>query len=262
MTPVAVRGAALIIAAGVSPFHAEQRMDTEKPRTVLGYFNSIARRYDVMNTLLSFGLHVLWKKQAVRAAGLRSGDRVLDVCGGTADLAILAANEVGPGGQVTVYDFCMQMMLAGKQKTAAAPPDRTIRYVCGDAQQIAARDAAFDAALIGFGLRNLTDRAQGLREMYRILKQGGVLVCLEFSRPVFPLFRLLYNAYSFAVIPAAGRLIAGSGRAYRYLPASIRAFPLPEQLSAMLRDAGFSDITYRRLTNGVAAVHVGRKGTG
>ena len=237
-------------------------MDEEKPKAVLGYFNIIARKYDFMNSCLSFGLHHLWKRTAVRISGLKQGDRVLDLCGGTADLAILAARAAGSAGRVLVYDFSLGMMQAGKPKIEKTSLSSVIKCVCGDAGRIAARDNIFDAVLIGFGLRNLAEMGQSLDEMYRVLRPGGKLVCLEFSRPAFPLFRWLYDIYSFYVIPLAGKLITGSREAYTYLPRSIRSFPLPEDLSSIIGEAGFSDVAFKRLTNGVAVIHIGTKSVG
>ncbi len=231
----------------------------EKAKLVQKHFNSIARKYDFMNTLLSFGLHYRWKWIAVNMLGLKQGCRVIDVCGGTADLAILAARYVGSEGHVTVYDFNRAMMLAGKSKVHKALVDGRISYVQGDAEQIAFPDNQFDAAMVGFGIRNLTHMEKGLAEMYRVLKPGGTAMCLEFSRPTNPVFRFLYDAYSFYVMPFMGRLFTGSPTAYTYLPSSIRLFPLPDEVSAMLLHIGFSTVSYHRLTNGIAVVHLGIK---
>ncbi len=225
-----------------------------KAQTVRGYFNAIAGRYDLLNTLLSFGLHHLWKRRTIKLTGIRPGSSVLDLCGGTADLALRAARA---GAQsVTVCDFSPGMLHVGKIKAAAVP---AVSFVCGDAQRIACSDNSFDVVLIGFGLRNLTDREQGLREMLRVLRPGGRLVCLEFSTPVWPWFRLLYDFYSRSIIPTAGLLIAGSREAYEYLPDSIKKFPLPDELAAMMQTAGFRQVRYIRLTNGIAAIHTGEK---
>ena len=229
-------------------------MKPGQSQTVRGYFGAIAGRYDLLNTLLSFGLHHLWKRRTIKEACIAPGARVLDLCGGTADLA-LAADRAG-AQSVTVCDFSLEMMAVGKKKTAAVA---AISFICGDAQRIACAGASFDVALIGFGLRNLADREQGLREMLRVLKPGGRLVCLEFSTPVWPWFRRLYDFYSRYIIPTAGLLIAGSREAYEYLPDSIKKFPLPEELALMMQAAGFSNVTYARLTNGIAAIHTGRK---
>ncbi len=234
-------------------------MQENKSQKVLRHFNVIAPKYDVMNTLLSFGLHHWWKRAAITMAALHYGDVVLDVCGGTADLAISTTAIVGNNGGVFVYDFSMEMIKAGKSKTEKVSSAPGIRFICGDAEQIAAHSNIFDAVLIGFGLRNLSDIRKGLKELYRVVKPGGKLMCLEFSRPTFAPFRWLYTIYSFCVMPLAGRLIAGSSEAYTYLPESIRSFPLPQELSSMMQQAGFVQVTFKRLSNGIAAIHVGIK---
>lgn len=229
-------------------------MDAQKSQTVRGYFNAIAGRYDLTNTMLSFGLHHLWKRRAVAAAGITPASRVLDLCGGTADLALRAARA--GAASVTVVDFSPGMLRVGREKAAGVD---NISFVCGDAQHMDCADAAFDVVLIGFGLRNLADRQQGLREILRVLKPGGRLVCLEFSTPVWPWFRGLYNFYSRYIIPAAGLLIAGSREAYEYLPDSIKKFPLPAALADEMLAAGFRNVGYARLTNGIAAIHSGER---
>jgi len=234
-------------------------MRSPKAQKVLSYFETIAPSYDALNSLLSFGLHHLWKQAAVRSAELPPGSTVLDVCGGTADLAIRAAKHMGRTGRIIVYDFSPSMMRAGRQKLAAHGVTAMISPVCGRAESIAMRNNACDAALIGFGLRNLADMQQGLAEMHRVLKPGGRLVCLEFSRPVNSLLRRLYDMYSTHVIPLVGQALAGSREAYAYLPESIRSFCLPDQLSALMQQAGFSRVCCRRLSGGIAAIHSGVK---
>jgi len=231
----------------------------EKGKRVLRHFNSIASQYDSMNTILSFGLHHLWKRAAVQAIGLKPGDRVIDVCGGTADLSILTVRDVGPDGQVILYDINRAMMEAGKRKVAAASIAGRVWFIQGDAEQISLKDEQFEAAIVGFGIRNLTRMEKGLEEMYRVLKPGGKLMCLEFSVPTFSLFRWLYDFYSFRIMPLAGQILAGTRQAYTYLPESIRRFPLPEELAAILKRIGFSQVTYRNLTNGIAVIHIGVK---
>ncbi len=226
---------------------------------VLKHFNTVAARYDLMNTLLSFGLHLLWKRTAVKMLGLKPGDRVLDVCGGTADLALLAARVVGPQGRVLVYDINRAMLAAGRPKVACSPLAPRIHYLQGDAERLSCPDASFDAAMVGFGIRNLTHPEQGFREMHRVLKPGGRLMCLEFSQPTWAWFRWLYDLYSFYFMPLAGKIMVGSWQAYTYLPESIRMFARPQELSAVLAGIGFSQVRFRRLTNGIAAVHVGVK---
>jgi demethylmenaquinone methyltransferase/2-methoxy-6-polyprenyl-1,4-benzoquinol methylase len=231
----------------------------EKERLVHQHFDTVAQKYDLMNTLLSFGLHHLWKRRAVGLMGLAPGDRVLDVCGGTADLALLAARKVGPGGRVVVYDINRAMMEAGLPKVLNSTLASRIRFLQGDAERLACPDVSFDAAMVGFGIRNLTHPEAGFQEIHRVLKPGGTLMCLEFSQPVTPWFRWLYDFYSFQIMPAVGKIMVGSWRAYTYLPESIRMFSRPEELSAALYNLGFIRVRYRRLTNGIAVIHLGVK---
>ncbi len=231
----------------------------EKPKLVQDHFSSSARRYDLMNSVMSLGVHHFWRRTAAGMMGLRPGDRVLDVCGGTADLSILAGKAIGPKGRVILYDFNRSMIEAGRPKVVHASLSDRIRYVQGDAQEIALADGWFDAAMVGFGIRNLTDPEQGFREMHRVLKRGGKLMCLEFSRPTSTWFRRLYDLHSFVYMPLVMRLLGRSMPSYTYLPESIRTFPLPDELCAVLERIGFTDVTYRRLTNGISAVHMGIK---
>jgi len=243
----------------VAYFGYQRVSAAEKGQLVHRHFDTVARKYDLMNTLLSFGLHHLWKWTAVRRLGLKPGDRVIDVCGGTADLALLAARAVGPQGRVMVYDINRAMMEAGLPKVVYSTLAPRIRFVQGDAERLACPDAVFDAALVGFGIRNLTHPEVGFKEMHRVLKPGGKLMCLEFSQPVTPWFRRLYDFYSFKIMPAVGKFMVGSWQAYTYLPESIRIFSRPEELSGVLEGLGFTRVSYRRLTNGIAVIHLGVK---
>ena len=231
----------------------------EETERVRAHFDAVAKRYDLMNTLLSFGIHYLWKRTAVRLLELREGESFLDICGGTGDLSVIAARRIGPCGTIVLYDINRAMMEAGRRKRTHAGERGRILHVQGDAQCAALRSGAFDAAIVGFGVRNLHDRAAGLREIHRVLKPGGRFVCLEFSRPTAAWFRFLYDFYSFRIMPILGRLFAGSKQAYTYLPESIRLFPSPKELSGVLEGIGFREVCYRRLTNGIACVHSGVK---
>ncbi|MBW1991801.1 MAG: bifunctional demethylmenaquinone methyltransferase/2-methoxy-6-polyprenyl-1,4-benzoquinol methylase UbiE [Deltaproteobacteria bacterium] len=227
---------------------------------VARHFSAIATRYDLANDVLSLGLQRRWKRTATALLDLRPGDLVLDVCGGTADLALLAAPRVAPDGLALVYDFNPNMLAVGRAKALRHPHGREVAFLQGDAQEMALRDNCLDAAIVGFGLRNLTRLQQGLKEMHRVLKPGGRLVILEFSQPPARWFRLLYDLYSHTVIPLVGKILAGSREAYTYLTTSIRHFPTPEELTATLEETGFSQITCHPLTQGIAMIHRGVKG--
>ncbi len=231
----------------------------DKVNHVRGHFDVVAEKYDFMNSLLSFGIHHLWKRKAVRMLNLKWGDRVIDVCGGTGDLSLLAAKVTGPYGGVMLYDINRAMMKRGKSKVLKSFFSGDIHMVQGNAEQLSFPDRCFDAAMVGFGIRNLTHLASGLSEMYRVLRPGGKLMCLEFSKPTMPLFCRLYDFYSFHIMPFLGKLLVGSRQAYTYLPESIRLFPLPDELNHIFSEIGFSDIHYRRLTNGIAVIHLARK---
>ncbi len=231
----------------------------EKKRLVHDTFTPIAKTYDRADALLSFGLHFLWKRSTVRRLGLGSGDAVLDVCGGTADLALLAAKRVGPAGRAVVYDFNRPMMEAGRRKSARSNRVGAVTFVQGDAELLAFPEAAFDAVTVGFGLRNLAHLDRGLREIHRVLKPGGRLAALEFSLPGNRALRSLYAFYSYRLMLPASRLITGTDGPFRYLAESIRVFDPPRTLAGRLWAAGFIDVVFRPLTFGIAVHYFGRK---
>lgn len=244
---------------GMASFGYLKVPEMDKVTWVRRHFNAVAAKYDFMNSLLSFGIHHVWKRIAISRMGLHTGDRVIDVCGGTADLSLLAARRVGLEGRIVLYDINWAMMATGRPKVVSSPYDKNIEFVQGDAESLSFADGTFDAAMVGFGIRNLTHMQAGFGEMHRVLKPGGTLMCLEFSEPVTPWFRALYDFYSFHIMPALGLLLAGSRHAYTYLPESIRLFPSPEELKAILERIGFTRVRYLRLTNGIAAIHTGIK---
>jgi demethylmenaquinone methyltransferase/2-methoxy-6-polyprenyl-1,4-benzoquinol methylase len=240
-------------------FGSRQMAVEQKVEAVMRHFDRVAPRYDFMNSLLSFGIQMVWKRAAVALTGIKSGSRVLDVCGGTADLSLLAAGYAGAGGRLVVCDLNRAMMRHGRAKVVRAGLADRIGFVQGDAERLPFPDAAFDAAMVGFGIRNLTHLKQGFREMHRVLRPGGIFMCLEFSRPTNPLFRILYDLHSFAVMPFLGQVLAGNREGYRCLPETIRRFALPEELKGILEQIGFQAVAYRRFTNGIAVAHTGRK---
>jgi len=231
----------------------------EKKRLVQDVFTPIASRYDRADAALSLGLHFLWKRAAVRALRLEPGERVLDVCGGTADLALRAARRLGPASELVVCDLNRPMMEAGRGKSRRARSGADVTFVQGDAEGLPFPDASFDAVMVGFGLRNLADLERGLREMGRVLRPGGRFAGLEFTLPSRRWLRALYSFYSFRVMPPAARLITGLGGPYRYLAESIRAFAEDGDIPGGLQRAGLGEITVRPLSLGLAAVYSGRK---
>lgn len=235
-------------------FGYEQVDADDKTRRVRGVFDSVASRYDVMNDLMSAGMHRLWKRFAVQAAGLRPGAQVLDLAGGTGDLAQLLAQAAGPSGQVVLTDINHAMLAQGRDKLI----DRgvVLPVVQCNAEALPFRDRAFDAVTIAFGLRNVTRKEVALAEMRRVTRPGGVTLVLEFSRVWAPLAPI-YDWYSFNVLPRLGGAIAKDEASYRYLAESIRMHPDQESLKAMMEQAGFDRVEVQSLTAGVVAVHVG-----
>jgi demethylmenaquinone methyltransferase/2-methoxy-6-polyprenyl-1,4-benzoquinol methylase len=231
----------------------------EKARRVRHVFDSVVDRYDLMNDLMSAGVHRLWKQFALSVANLRAGQRALDVAGGTGDLALGLAKQVGPRGLVVVTDINAAMLARGRDRLTDAGFVQNARYVQADAERLPFGNNSFDCVAIGFGLRNVTDKNAALRSMQRVLKPGGQLLVLEFSRPVAPGLKTLYDAYSFRVLPLLGRIVAGDEASYRYLAESIRMHPAQEPLQEMLRAAGLEGCRYHNLSGGIVAVHRGYK---
>ncbi|HEX7030935.1 MAG TPA: bifunctional demethylmenaquinone methyltransferase/2-methoxy-6-polyprenyl-1,4-benzoquinol methylase UbiE [Gammaproteobacteria bacterium] len=229
----------------------------EKARRVRGVFDSVADKYDLMNDLMSGGVHRLWKRFTLARTGLRGGMRALDIAGGTGDLARGMAKQVGPGGRVVLSDINAAMLANGRRRLVDAGVVGNVDYVQLNAESIPFPDASFDCVTIGFGLRNVTDKAAALASMRRVLKPGGRALVLEFSKPVLPGLDRVYDAYSFKVLPAMGRVVANDAESYRYLAESIRRFPDQETLREMMLAAGFDQASYHNLTGGIVALHVG-----
>jgi len=230
----------------------------DKAGRVRSVFASVAGKYDVMNDLMSFGVHRLWKQFTLSVTGLRPGQQALDVAGGTGDLARGMLRQVGREGRVVLSDVNSKMLEVGRDRLLDDGLVANVACIVADAERLPFADNAFDCLTIGFGLRNVTDKAAALRSMYRVLKPGGQLLVLEFSSPV-PAVKPLYDAYSFKVLPLLGRLVAQDAASYRYLAESIRMHPNQETLLEMLRSAGFTQTRYHNLTGGIVALHRGYK---
>jgi demethylmenaquinone methyltransferase/2-methoxy-6-polyprenyl-1,4-benzoquinol methylase len=230
--------------------------EDEKTQRVAGVFDSVARKYDLMNDLMSAGMHRLWKRFTVEQSGLRPGQRALDVAGGTADLAIQFARRVGASGQIVLSDINAAMLARGRDRMLDA--GIVAPAVQCDAERLPFPSAYFDCVCVAFGLRNMTSKEHALAEMQRVLRPGGRFLVLEFSRVWKPL-QPLYDAYSFKMLPLLGKLITNDSDSYRYLAESIRMHPDQEQLKKLIEDAGFERVEYFNLSAGVVALHRGYK---
>lgn len=231
----------------------------EKTRLVGEVFASVARKYDVMNDLMSLGVHRLWKRHFVGTADVRPGERVLDLAGGSGDIAQLVAERVGDKGHVVLSDINPAMLGVGRDRLIDAGKIARVTPVLVNAEAIPFADGSFDLVTIAFGLRNVTDKARALSEMHRVLKPGGRALILEFTPEVAEPLKPLYDLYSFQVLPRLGQLVANDAESYRYLAESIRKHPPPAELRAMMEAAGFARCTARKLTGGLVAIHRGYK---
>ena len=231
----------------------------EKAGRVRAVFSSVAGKYDVMNDLMSFGVHRLWKQFVLSLTGLKAGQSALDVAGGTGDLTRGLARQVGKTGRVVLSDINRGMLEAGRDRLLDLGYAGNVQCLVADAERLPFAAASFDCVTIGFGLRNVTDKAAALASMYRVLKPGGQLLVLEFSKPVAPGLKPVYDAYSFDLLPLMGRLVAKDEASYRYLAESIRMHPDQDTLLDMLKAAGFAEARYHNLTGGIVAVHRGYK---
>ena len=230
----------------------------DKARRVRGVFDSVASRYDLMNDLMSGGLHRLWKHFTIEQAGARRGQAVLDLAGGTGDLAARFSRQVGSDGHVVLADINLRMLEEGRRRLTDKGAAGNLSIAQVDAENLPFAPGSFDCITIAFGLRNVTDKDCALRSMHSVLKPGGKLLILEFSEPARAL-KPAYDLYSFKVLPALGRLVAGDEASYQYLAESIRMHPDQESLVSMMQDAGFERCRYHNLVGGVVALHVGYK---
>jgi demethylmenaquinone methyltransferase/2-methoxy-6-polyprenyl-1,4-benzoquinol methylase len=238
-------------------FSRVKREDKEK--LVRGVFESVASRYDVMNDLMSAGIHRLWKRFTIELSAVRKGQTVLDIAGGTGDLAERFSRLVGPTGHVFLADINAAMLAVGRDRLIDRGALSNVDVVQCDAQALPFKDESIDCITIAFGLRNVTDKDMALRSMLRVLKPGGRLLVLEFSKPVNPVLEKIYDTYSFKVLPVMGQFVANDADSYRYLAESIRKHPDQETLLGMMEDAGFANCQYHNMTGGIVAVHKGIK---
>jgi demethylmenaquinone methyltransferase/2-methoxy-6-polyprenyl-1,4-benzoquinol methylase len=238
-------------------FGFERVAHADKARRVRGVFDSVAENYDLMNDLMSAGAHRLWKRFTLSLANLRAGQRALDVAGGSGDLAAGMARQVGERGLVVLTDINAAMLSRGRDRLIDGGIIGNVRYVQANAENLPFADGTFDCITIGFGLRNVTDKPAALASMRRALRPGGQLLVLEFSHPVAPGLKPLYDTYSFKVLPLLGKWVARDEASYRYLAESIRMHPDQDTLLKMMQDAGLEGCRYHNLTGGIVAVHRG-----
>ncbi|WP_240125729.1 bifunctional demethylmenaquinone methyltransferase/2-methoxy-6-polyprenyl-1,4-benzoquinol methylase UbiE [Thermomonas alba] len=244
---------------GTTHFGFREVPVTEKQKLVGEVFSSVARKYDLMNDAMSLGIHRVWKRFFVATAQVRRGDHVLDLAGGTGDIAALLKDRVGEGGTIVLGDINGDMLRVGRDRLTDRGLVRGLEYVQCNAERLPFPDASFDLVTMAFGLRNVTDKDAALREIARVLKPGGQARVLEFSEVKAEWFRPLYDFHSFQVLPRLGRLLANDADSYRYLAESIRRHPPQEALKAMMEAAGLSRCSYRNLSAGIVAIHTGYK---
>lgn len=240
-------------------FGYQQVPTNEKAGLVAGVFHSVAARYDLMNDLMSGGVHRLWKYFTIEKSGARAGQSILDIAGGTGDLSASFSKIVGDSGHVILADINDSMLKVGRDKLIDRGRSNNVDYVQADAQYLPFPDDSFDCITIAFGLRNVTDKDLALASMLRVLKPGGRLLILEFSKPISPALAKIYDTYSFKILPKMGELVAGDSESYAYLAESIRMHPDQQTLQSMMDTAGFIKTEYTNMTGGVVALHRGFK---
>ena len=238
-------------------FGYEKVSPAEKTARVRGVFDSVAGKYDIMNDLMSGGLHRLWKRFALSQTGLRPGQRALDVASGTGDLGAGVARQVGREGLAVLTDINREMLSRGRDRLIDRGLSKQVAFVIANAERLPFSDRSFDCVTIGFGLRNVTDKSAALASMRRVLRPGGRLLVLEFSKPTLEILKPAYDAYSFNILPRLGGIVAGDSASYRYLAESIRMHPDQPALADMLRAAGFDECRWHNLAGGIVALHVG-----
>ncbi len=243
--------------SGTTHFGFETVPEAEKETLVRGVFNNVASRYDIMNDLMSAGLHRVWKNDMVGWLAPRAGMKILDVAGGTGDIAFHMVGRVAC--DVTICDINHPMLAEGRDRAINKNLLKGVEWVCGNAELLPFPDQSFDAYTIAFGIRNVTHIDQALLEAHRVLKPGGRFMCLEFSHLKQDWMQKAYDAYSFSAIPAIGKIVTGKSEPYQYLVESIRQFPKQDAFGDMIKTAGFGNVQYRNLTQGVVAIHSGRR---
>lgn len=243
----------------ITHFGYQNIPESQKAQKVAEVFHSVAARYDLMNDLMSGGVHRLWKRFTIELSGVRAGNRVLDIAGGTGDLTSQFSSLVGSQGEVVLADINASMLKVGRDKLLDKGISGNVRFVQANAEKLPFPSNYFDVVTIAFGLRNVTRKEEALRSMFRVLKPGGRLLVLEFSKPTNDLLSKAYDAYSFNILPLMGKLITGDSDSYRYLAESIRMHPDQDTLKNMMADAGFEQVTYHNMTGGIVALHRGIK---
>jgi demethylmenaquinone methyltransferase/2-methoxy-6-polyprenyl-1,4-benzoquinol methylase len=243
----------------ITHFGFENVKASEKAERVAGVFHSVAAKYDIMNDVMSGGVHRLWKRFTIEAAAPRAGQQILDIAGGTGDLTRQFSERVGPTGHVVLADINSSMLNVGRDKLLNCGIAQNVTYTQADAQFLPFDDNSFDCITIAFGLRNVTDKDLALQSMLRVLKPGGRLLVLEFSKPKSKALETIYDQYSFKLLPLMGKLITNDADSYRYLAESIRKHPDQDTLKDMMMNAGFGQCTFTNLTGGVVALHKGFK---